>query len=151
MTPWLWQMEDFGIMLIRFFIFVFQTIFSKHIETDKLVEELTNNGLNLFKLGYKESLKINFKCKICFNCRFLYTHWWSLCDQAFLFSCYISSFKLRKIYHFWSKSWNFDKLKICWTIDTTHLITPVLSDRSFKKEQIVNWRHLFLIHSNQGC
>ena len=43
---------------------VFRTIFSKRIKTDELVHDLTNNDFNLFKLGYKDSLKTNFKCEI---------------------------------------------------------------------------------------
>jgi hypothetical protein len=52
-----------------FSLFVFRTIFSKHFETDELVHELTKNDFNLFKLGYKESLKsfqIRMRIKIKF-------------------------------------------------------------------------------------
>ena len=38
----------------------------------KLTIRMVNIGLNLYKLGYKEGLKINFWCKIYFNCRSFY-------------------------------------------------------------------------------
>ena len=44
-------------------------MFSKHIETDELVHELTKNDFNLFKLSYKENLK-SFQIKMRIKIKF---------------------------------------------------------------------------------